>query len=479
MTVTARVRGERDAAEPWQQCRSARRGGRSHVGLVLAALFFLAQQARAEDPQPQPPKENPLELRGAFRVRYEAIDDQARPGFNRSDELINLRTILTADWHPDPQVHLVAELWDSRVYGGDRGTPVSISEVNTLEPTQVYVAVALPGALGKGTKLDLQAGRFMLNIGSRRLVAADDYRNTTNGYTGLRADIAAPDGWKATLVYTLPHQRLPNDLDGLLDNRVQLDREGFDFVLWGGLVSRARTIAGAMAEVGYFHLGESDRPGVATRDRSLNAFSARIIRDPKPATWDFEVEGILERGTVSTSLAANAPAQEVAAWFVHADLGYTFPGAWKPRLAIEYDHASGDKAGGQFGRFDTLLGMRRADLAPSGLYNTVARTNVISPGVRLEAVPSAKSELMMTYRPLWLASRVDAFSTSGVRDPTGRSGSFAGHQIDARLRYRITESIRLEADVALLAKGRFLREAPNAPPGDFTRYISLNTTFLF
>lgn len=445
---------------------------------ALAAALLSATPALAED-TPPPAPESPLKLSGAIRVRYESIDGQARAGFNSSDTLVNFRTILTAEYEVDSQVRLVAELWDSRVYGGNRGTPVSTGEVNTLEPAQLYVAVALPEALGKGSKVDLQAGRFLLNLGSRRLVAADDYRNTTNSYTGLKVDMAVPGGWKATAFYTLPQQRLPSDLDSLLDNRTELDRENFDFVLWGGLVSRARTIAGATAEVGFIHLGERDAPGRPTRDRSLDTVSARIIRDPAPRSWDFELEGIAQGGTVSTSLAPGATSQDVRAWFVHADVGYTFGGDWKPRLALEYDHASGDKPGGSFGRFDPLLGMRRLDLAPAGLYNTISRTNLVSPGFRLEAVPSAKSELMFSYRVFWLAAEQDAFSSSGVRDASGRSGSFAGHQVDARLRYRITPNIRLEADLVLLAKGRFLREAPNAPPDSWTRYGSLNATFLF
>lgn len=31
--------------------------------------------------------------------------------------------------------------------------------------------------------------------------------------------------------------------------------------------------------------------------------------------------------------------------------------------------------------------------------------------------------------------------------------------------------------MVVLAKGRFLREAPNAPPGRWMRYVSLNTMF--
>lgn len=148
-------------------------------------------------------------------------------------------------------------------------------------------------------------------------------------------------------------------------------------------------------------------------------------------------------------------------------------------MAIEYDHASGESPGGSFGRFDPLLGMRRQDLAPAGLYNTISRTNLISPGVRIEAVPDAKSDLMVSYRPFWLAARQDAFSSSAVRNAAGNSGNFAGHQIDARLRYLLFPTLRLEADVVLLAKGRFLLDAPNAPTGRWTRYLSLNATFAF
>jgi hypothetical protein len=76
-------------------------------------------------------------------------------------------------------------------------------------------------------------------VGSRRLVAADDYRNTTNGYTGLRADLAWRAGWSATAIYTLPQQRRPDDRASLARNAVAPDREGFDLVLWGGMLARA------------------------------------------------------------------------------------------------------------------------------------------------------------------------------------------------------------------------------------------------
>jgi hypothetical protein len=429
-------------------------------------LVLLADAARAQG-------SGKLDLSATERVRIEMIDGQARAGFNASDALLNFRTTIALE-HKDGPVTLAAELWDSRVYGADRRTPVSTNEVNTLELVQAYVQAELGAALGVGTRTTVQVGRFMLNLGSRRLVAADEYRNTTNGYTGIRADFETMSGWTGAAIYTLPQQRRPDDLDDLLDNRIRPAREGFDLVLWGGQLSRAAAIGPAALELSFFHLGERDRPRRPTRDRSLNTMGLRLYREPATGKFDLEVEGIVQRGKASAGLAATAERQRVRAWFLHADAGYTFSGKWKPRVSLDHDHASGDGRGSRFGRFDTLFGMRRADLAPAGLYNAIARTNLISPGVRVEAVPNRKTDWFISYRPMWLASRFDSFSSTAVRDPAGRSGRFAGHQVDSRVRYKLTPHLTLEADGVLLRKGRFLADAPNAPPGRWTRYLSLN-----
>lgn len=444
--------------------------GKFLTGMVLASLGAVPVEcARAEDS---------ISFSATERVRAEAIGGQARAGFNSSDELLNFRTTVAAAYEDGP-LKLVAELWDSRVYGGNTRSPVSTNEVNALELVQAYVQADLAGTFGAGTKTNVQIGRLMLNLGSRRLVAADDYRNTTNGYTGVRAEFSTKSGWRATAIYTLPQQRRPDDLDQVLNNRVGVDHESFDLVLWGGQVSRAAIVAGAMLELSYFHLGEHDRSGRPTRDRSLDTAGLRLLREPAPGRFDLEIEGFLQGGQVSAGLSPQAARQQVRSWFFHADVGYTFPSAWKPRLSFDYDHASGDKPGGGFGRFDTLFGMRRADLAPAGLYNAIARTNLVSPGVRLEAVPDRRTDWFISYRPMWLASRFDSFSSTGVRDAAGRSGRFAGHQLDSRIRYKLLPTVTLEADGVLLRKGGFLNAAPNAPAERWTRYLSLNLSAAF
>lgn len=450
------------------------------IGAALLA-GAIPSVAVAETPTLQAAIGNPddFKLSGSVRLRYETLDGQPRAGLRSEDEQLDLRSTLFAEY--DPGVFRIgAELWDSRAWLDKPGSAISANEVNTFELVQAYVAADFDGPFGPGSKLGVQAGRFTLNLGSRRLVAADDYRNTTNGYTGLRADLKTASGVTATAVYVLPQVRLPDDLPSVLDQDTEWDRESFDLQLWGGYIARPNTLAGATAEIGYFGLLERDWAGHPTRNRDLDTFSARLIRDPKAGKADFEVEGIYQTGDIHASTAANAAEQDVSAWFVHADAGYSFPGKAKLRLSAEYDRASGDAPGGKYGRFNTLFGMRRADLAPAGIYNAVGRANIEALGLRGEVAPSPKWDAFAAYRALWLADKTDSFSTTSVRDVTGASGSFAGHQFDARVRYWLVPSfLRAELNAVWLVKGRFLQEAPNAPARGDTHYLATALTATF
>jgi hypothetical protein len=336
--------------------------------ILAAALMVGTGTAHAQSAAAPAVPIGQLHVSGSFRVRYEAIGGQARAGFNGSDGLTSLRTTLLTEYRASEAIRFALEIYDSRTYGADRLAPLTNNEANAIEPVQAYVAASF-GNAGSGTKVDVQAGRFLLNLGSRRLVAADDYRNTTTGYTGLHAELARPGGTRATLIYTLPQQRRPDTFDSLHDNKVVLDREDLNLVLWGGILAQDKAIGAAMAELSFFHLGEDDVPGRPNRNRSLDTVGGRVIRAPATSTLDYEIEGFYQWGSIRSSVAANAGTLDVSAWFLHAEAGYTLPGTWKPHVSIEYDEASGDGPGGRFGRFDTLFGMRRGDFAPSGIHD--------------------------------------------------------------------------------------------------------------
>lgn len=192
------------------------------------------------------------------------------------------------------------------------------------------------------------------------------------------------------------------------------------------------------------------------------------------------MEGFYQFGGIRSSLAANAAQLAVSAWFLHADVGYSFSGAAKLRLSVEYDRASGDGPSGTYGRFDTLFGMRRADLAPAGIYNAIGRANISTVGLRAEVAPTKRLDAFAAYRAMWLADRTDSFSTTSVRDSSGQSGNFAGHQVEGRVRYWfVPRLLRGEINGVWLAKGRFIRDVPNAPQTGDTHYLATALTATF
>lgn len=443
----------------------------------IAVFLIVAIPASVAAQQPAP--REGLSLGGSVRLRYEAIKGQLRPGFNDAEDLSNIRTVLRADYVRS-RFHVAAELWDSRVLLDDDRTPLTTGEVNAVEPVQAYAGVDLPDLLGTGSKVTVDAGRMLLNIASRRLVAADEYRNTTNGYTGVRLTFSGAGGLDGTLIYMLPQARLPDDREGLRRERIELDRESFDLVIWGGTFARARAIGPLTLEASFYHLGEDDAPGRPTRNRSLDTYGGRILLDPAPGRFDVEVEGFAQTGTIRASAAPAAPVQQVGAWMLHADAGYTFAGPWQPRVSVEYDQASGDRPGGHYGRFDTLFGMRRADFSPSGIFAAIGRANIVSPGVRIEVVPDNRTDAMLSARPYWLESATDAFATTGLRDASGRAGRFAGNLVDARVRYwLVLKRLRFEFDGVWMSHGRFLDRVANGPASGATTYLSSNLTATF
>lgn len=448
-----------------------------HRHYAVLALLCMAAPAslRAQSPPASPasstekpgkeetaPKKDDSGLILSFssRTRYETVTGRSRPAYATSEDAVEVRTGLAVEYGPGP-LAIGGELIDSRAYDLDRKTFLGRDDINAIEVPQAYLKLRLDGAFGPGGKLAFQGGRFLLNLGSGRLIATDEYRNTVNGFTGLRVDVEPDARTELVLFYVLPQERLPDDSAAIRHDRVAFDRETFDDALFGAHLQRKALVAGAQGEIAYYRLVERDSPGRGTADRRLHTIDARLFREPRAAVVDYDVEAVYQVGRASASTAADAATRRVSAGFAHVAAGYTFDSALRLRLGLFYDYASGDRPGGSFGRFDTLFGSRRDDLGPSGTYAMLARENISAPGVRAEVKPGRRFEGLADYRPIWLASRYDRFA--GVTDETGRSGDFAGHQVEGRLRYwLIPEHLRLETNFAVLFKGGFLRTAPEA-----------------
>ena len=207
-------------------------------------------------------------------------------------------------------------------------------------------------------------------------------------------------------------------------------------------------------------------------------FGARLFRAPKANAWDYELEGIGQGGHARTSTrVTDIDDRPVHAGYVHGAVGRTLPGAFKPRIAVLADYASGERSGRSITRFDTLFGARVFELGPTSLFGAVQRANLVSVELLGEVKPDGRSDITAAVRPLWLVSATDSFGATSVMDAAGSAGHHAGTQLEARYRrFLIPDKLRLSIGGAYLVKGRFLKDAANAPQTGDTTYGFMELT---
>jgi hypothetical protein len=92
---------------------------------VLIAAFALAAGVAAPAVAQDPPTlhkvlgaPDNLKINGSTRVRFEALDGQARPGFDSASELVSLRTTLFIEYDLNP-IRIGGEIRDARVYDSE------------------------------------------------------------------------------------------------------------------------------------------------------------------------------------------------------------------------------------------------------------------------------------------------------------------------------------------------------------------------
>lgn len=431
---------------------------------TLVLILLLPSLVRAES-------DSPVQWSFESRARYEVLDGQFRTAGTGGDQVAAFRTLIAAEADFDP-VRFVAEMMDAREALADPGSALNTTTVNTLALLQAHLKWDV------ATGHQVRAGRMTLDLGSRRLIARNAYRNTINAFTGIDWTWT-PDNrpFSFEAFYLLPIRRLPGDLPSLLVNQTQFDQESFRQQFWGASLGITGLPFGSALDLYTLGLHE-DAGWLLSRQILTSGF--RWHREPCAGTFDFDLESALQWGR--SRLTTAGPDLNHRASFAHASLGYTFDARWKPRLRLAIDHATGDSnpTDGRNTRFDTLFGARRFEFGPTGIYGAIARSNLISPEVRLTASPAKSLSFTMAHRGIWLESAKDAWTAAGVTDPTGNSGRHVGQQVEASLRWTaLPGHLEFEAGFVHLFAGRFLDRAPNASGQGDTTYGYIQTTLRF
>jgi len=391
------------------------------------------------------------------RTRVEHLENPFRPGEPNTQTQVPQRTRLRLVVDAPASPAFLLELQDSRTFnaGPDDFT---VNGVNRLDLLQFVVSTRASDLFGSGLRADVSLGRLTLDVGSRRLVARNGFRNTTNAFDGVHLQIApASDRWRLRSFYTRPVERN----EGVFDDPAWSDSR-----FWGVALEDLGN-EWLRLDLAYFDFEAS---GSATRLRTVDL---RVHRPPEAGQVDYELELIGQAGDVGPG--------DQRAFATHAELGYSFDAPWSPRLAVQFDYASGtsepdDPASRTF---VPLFGARRFDLVPTGIFGPFLRSNISSPGLRIGFLPRTKLRVDLKLRYWQLAEAEGAFVAGGVQDPTGNAGRELGTDVEFRLRWDPAPWVGIDMGYARWFKGSYLESAPGVSSTANANHFYLQTRFRF
>lgn len=393
------------------------------------------------------------------RTRYETFDTPWQKGQKGAQDQIPLQTVLWLEAHHDGY-RAGFEFWDARQFGADKDWPLNNTMVNVANFAQMYGAWSTTNLADSDLGFEVKGGRMTLDLGSRRLVARNVYRNTTNAFTGLQFRLRdAKAGWQFQAFANQPVQRLPTNKTQLLNNDWAWDNEQPGSIFTGAIFETDALPLAARGELYLYYLSENQD---SVLNRQLYTPGLRLFRNPVKGEFDFEGETIGQAGMARPSRTATAQ-MNVEAYFEHIQAGYTFDLPWDPRLLLQYDYATGGTNGHTNASFDTLFGARRWEYGPTGIFGPFGRNNINSPGARIFVIPHRDVSSFMAYRAWWMANATAPWQAANLWDPTGKSGDFMGQTIEFATRWDAHENIALEAGWTALIKGQFAKNAPGAP----------------
>ena len=381
------------------------------------------------------------------RMRFESYDHPWRAsqaiGNGQTDPQILLRSRLRFGLGGNGPFRFLFEGQDARAYlNKDPGDFRDNTTVDEFDILQLLGSFTVNNVFGSGLRTDVHFGRMTMDFGRRRLIARNDFRNTSNAFDGLHWQISQGQTWRLRAFFVEP----------VIRSEVQLDEQNSKSLFWGTYFE-SRHVPLFQVDAYYLGLNDQGASDVVSR-RTYSTFGGRLYKDPKPGELDYEIESAWQTGTRGVT--------DHFAHFQHLDLGYTLNLPWTPRLLFHYDYASGDRQPGdsQDQGFDTLFGARRWEYMPTGTFGPFFRTNISSPGWRIIVAPTQGWTVQVKHRVWYLAQSSDSFGSSGLRDTTGQAGTSLGHDVELRAQWAVNMNLDFDVGYVHWFKGSYFDRLP-------------------
>ena len=427
---------------------------------------------------------NWLDLGLEQRFRYEYRDNDFRRGtISGSRQIDDKRGSQTVD-QPlllrtrayigvknilDP-FRFALEIQDSRQNLGGYIHEVETRDTNDLHILQGYLELNFKETflgkdpLGNDRPIWIRAGRHAWEAGDRRLIARNEWRNTTNNFYGLRANIGdKKNDWQLELHAVNPVQRF-RDADDKTDKSQDFYGAILNYRGWSDIVT---------FEPSYFLFKQDGDKVKFNANGEVQGDANKIDREIHigvlraygviPAT-QFDFDGSYNKQWGKVQRLVNSEKIEVDhdAHAYNFEIGYNVKHPWKPRVSTFYGMATGDKTPQGIDttpmeRFERLFGFAR----PWSNDDYIQMENIRTNKVRLEFDPkiSFLDNVKVDTGFSWyrLDSATDRWNAGGdVRDATGGSGRDLGKEYDLRVRFPINQYASLNLGYAYFWGGDFV-----------------------
>jgi hypothetical protein len=413
-------------------------------------VFFVEPRSYGTRTEPEPPRyTRPANQSGRaslaaadwlvlgleYRLRYEFRDSDYRRAVDTVDEplLLRGRAFASVRNRFDP-VRFGIEIQDSRRLNS--GFPDDDRDVNVLEPIQAWGELYFADALGPGTPVSLRAGRFAFELLDRRLVARNEWRNTSNTGQGLRATLGSRrDPWQLELLALRPIERQLRSLDEA-DRGRWFYGAALDWRYWSGV---------ATLQPYWFLLTQAADAADGREQRRIHTTGLRSHATLGTSGLDYDANAAWQTGSDGD--------RKHRAFAGVAELGYTWETRWRPRLSSQYVYATGDAEpdNSRSGRFERLFGFQR----PFSASDYIQWENLRAPKLRIELSPSRSVRVDAGWSRYELDSATDRWNAAGLRDPSGQSGRRIGTEVDARVRFPVGGHVAATIGYAWFTPGGF------------------------
>ncbi|ADU12237.1 alginate export family protein [Asticcacaulis excentricus] len=382
---------------------------------MFAALLAAVSLAR-ETTSPVPPVKLTLET----RLRYENLSEETTAGMSQpaQDDYVLRRALVGLDWAIDGNLRVLGQLGFHDVVG-QKG-PLTATEESGTDIQQAFVEY-------RHHILGLRAGRQEMPLGTQRLISRRDGPNIRQSFDALRVNIGG--------------------LSGFVAHPVRIGQKAFD-----DATNRDQTVyglyaafkvpspTGMQADLYALRLErKAVRFGAVTADEDRTSFGARL--SGARAAFDYDMEAVIQGGTFGS--------QTIQAHYVSAYVSYTLMGKSTPRIALKFDHASGDDGKAHLKTFNPLF--------PRGSYfdeaGRIGPANLVRLGSTLTLKPHRRVTLTIGADGLWR----DRVSDALYRQPNlpipataGKGGRLTGAQAFIGGTWQVTPELSLTTHVSHL-----------------------------